>query len=85
MRWRICPGRHSISDFERISDHAINIVESAQELQEKGLTLTPTGQDELQVYGRPVADILDLTVKGNDSWFRKEYTRLKEVYPLPQL
>ena len=53
---------HSISDFERISDHAINITESAQELQDKGLTLTPSGQDELQAYGRAVADILAITV-----------------------
>ena len=53
---------HSISDFERISDHAINITESAQELQNKGLTLTPSGQDDLQAYGRAVADILDITV-----------------------
>ena len=52
---------HSISDFERISDHAINITESARELQDKGLTLTPSGQDELQAYGRAVADILDIT------------------------
>ena len=53
---------HSIGDFERIADHAINIVESAQELRAKGLSLTPAGQDELNAYGRAVSDILDLTV-----------------------
>lgn len=52
----------SVSDFERISDHAINLVESAQELQAKGLSLTPAGQDELTAFGKAVTDILDLTV-----------------------
>ena len=73
---------HSISDFERISDHAINIVESAQELRDKGLSLTPDGQDELAAYGRSVSDILDLTV----SVFETEDTELaKSVEPLEEV
>ena len=52
---------HCISDFERISDHAINIVESAQELHRKGLSFTDTSRAELAVFSRTLSDILDLT------------------------
>ena len=73
---------HSISDFERISDHAINITESARELREKGLSLTPAGQDELRAYGRSVADILDLMVavfQSQDVELAKSIEPLEEV------
>ena len=73
---------YSISDFERISDHAINIVESAQELRAKGLSLTPAGMDELCVYGRAVADILDLTTavfQTEDAVLARSVEPLEEV------
>ena len=73
---------HTISDFERISDHAINIVESAQELHKKGLSLTPTGQDELYAYGRSVADILDLMVAVFQTG---DITLAKSVEPLEEV
>ena len=53
---------HCINDFERISDHAINLVEAAQSLARKGMHLTPKGQAELDAYGKALSDILDLTV-----------------------
>ena len=70
---------HCINDFERISDHAINVAESARELGQKGLTLSPDSRKELAVYGQAVADILDLTV----SVFAADDTeRAKGVEPL---
>ena len=53
---------HCINDFERISDHAINVAESAKELHDKGLTLSRESRAELAAYGKAVSDILDLTV-----------------------
>ena len=38
-----------IGDFERISDHAVNLLESAEELRDKGLTFTAAGAAELAV------------------------------------
>ncbi len=52
---------HSINDFERISDHAAGIAESAIELHEKGLSFTEKGERELAAFGTAVADILKLT------------------------
>lgn len=45
-----------IGDFERIADHAVNIVESAEELQSKGLTLSEAGQADLKVLDAAVAE-----------------------------
>ena len=73
---------HCINDFERITDHAINVAESAQELRDKGLTLSPDSQSELAVYSRAVGDILDLTV----SVFAADDTqRAKAVEPLEEV
>ena len=73
---------HCINDFERISDHAINLAESAQELHDKGLTLSEESRRELATYGRAVSDILDLTV----SVFAADDTkRARGVEPLEEV
>ena len=50
---------HCIGDFERISDHAVNIMESAQELYEKRLKFSENAKKELEVLGQAVEDIVD--------------------------
>ena len=73
---------HCINDFERISDHAINLAESAQELHDKGLTLSEESRRELATYGKAVSDILDLTV----SVFAADDTqRARGVEPLEEV
>ncbi|MDO5401269.1 MAG: Na/Pi cotransporter family protein [Eubacteriales bacterium] len=51
----------SLNDFERISDHALNLVEAAEELREKKLTLSDGARHELSVLIRAVGDIVDLS------------------------
>ena len=53
----------TIGDFERVADHAVNIIESAEELKEKGVSFTPTAQKELQTMLDAVGEIVDLGVK----------------------
>ena len=73
---------HCINDFERISDHAINLAESAKELQDKGLSLSEESRRELGIYGKAVSDILDLTV----SVFAADDTgRARGVEPLEEV
>ena len=60
---------HMIGDFERISDHAVNILESAEEMRDKKIEFSKEAQRELAVMRRAVADILDLAERafaGND-------------------
>jgi phosphate:Na+ symporter len=51
---------HLIGDFERISDHAVNIVESAEEMRDKKIDFSPEAKAELAVLRQAVGDIIDL-------------------------
>ena len=50
---------HCIGDFERIADHAINIVDSAKEMTEKEQTFSKKAQEELAIYTSAVKDIVN--------------------------
>lgn len=50
---------HCIGDFERISDHSVNIMEAAQELYEKGTHFSEKAMEELGVLTRAVEDIVE--------------------------
>ncbi len=49
---------HIIGDFERISDHAVNIAESAQEMSDKKLSFSEQATKELAVMIRAVDEIM---------------------------
>lgn len=49
-----------IGDFERISDHSVNILESAEELIRKGIKLTPEAEKELDIMCSAVSEVLTL-------------------------
>ena len=55
---------HLIGDFERISDHAVNILESAEEMNDKKLTFSSEAQRELKVLCGAVREILDITYRS---------------------
>ncbi len=52
---------HCIGDFERISDHALNIKESADEMQERGLVFSDKAMEELTVFMDAIKEILDIS------------------------
>ena len=49
---------HSINDFERLGDHAVNLVEAAQELQDKGLSFSDKAKQELAILQEAIGEIL---------------------------
>ena len=55
---------YTISDMERIGDHALNVAEAAQEMHEKDITFSDQAQQELAVLQRAVNDIITRTVKA---------------------
>ena len=55
---------HTIGDFERLGDHAVNISEAAEELYEKKLVFSEEAQYELNVLKKAIQEILDLTVNA---------------------
>ena len=73
---------HSIGNFERISDHARNLTESAEELSGKGLELSEHALAELDKLETAVKEILDITVAAyetNDVDLAKKVEPLEEV------
>lgn len=53
-----------IGDFERISDHAVNILRSAEELKEKSITFSAKAREELNVLTNAVGEIIDLSLEA---------------------
>ena len=52
---------HTLSDFERVGDHAMNLAETAREIHEKKIQFSPDGQRELDVLQEAVYEILRLS------------------------
>ena len=73
---------HAIGDFERISDHAVNILESAQEMREKGLHFSAQGQARLENISQAIKEILSLTI---NAFVNQDITQAVLVEPLEQV
>ena len=72
----------AIGDFERISDHAVNVLESVEELREKGIELAPTAKAELGVLCAALDEILCITEAAfinNDLALAYDIEPLEEV------
>ena len=73
---------HLIGDLERISDHAVNIVESAEEMRDKKIEFSKEAQRELGVLRAAVCEIVDTTYSAlinNDVALAAEVEPLEEV------
>lgn len=57
---------HTIGDFERISDHAVNIMEAAREMNEKNVKLSEEGVKEITVATEALREILNIAIKAFD-------------------
>ena len=73
---------HTISDLERISDHSLNIGETAQELYTKRIVFSPAGSRELNVMLSAVTRILDLTITA---FLNNDVDAAYHVEPLEEL
>ncbi len=71
-----------IGDFERISDHAVNILESAEEMREKNITLTPAAVQELSVISAAVQEITDYAYKA---FLNNDLDAAAQVEPLEEV
>ena len=73
---------HTISDLERISDHSLNIGETAQELYTKKIVFSPTGARELKVMLAAVTRILEITI---NAFLDNDVAAAYHVEPLEEL
>ena len=61
---RVSKYLHALSDFERISDHAVNISENAQEKNDKRVRFSADAEHELHVLNRAIEEILSMSIKS---------------------
>ena len=73
---------HTISDFERISDHAVNISEAAHEIHDKDLVFSPEARRELEVMESAVREVLSLAISA---FVDNDVQRAARVEPLEEI
>lgn len=73
---------HCIGDFERISDHAVNICESAKEMHVKELKFSKKAEEEIAVFSGLIREIVDTSVKVFET---EDVNLAKEVEPMEEV
>ena len=73
---------HTIGDLERISDHARNISEAAQEIKEKKIVFSVPAKENLRLIVAAVKETLDITI---DSFLKDSEELASDVEPLEQV
>ena len=73
---------HCLTDFERISDHAVNVVECVQQVKKDNAAFSKKAEDEMAVYAAAVTDILDRTTRA---FVDTDIALAKSVEPLEEV
>ena len=73
---------HTIGDFERIGDHAVNLLRVAREIHDKDLKFSEKAQQELEVFTGAIIEILNITT---DAFVENNLQLSYEVEPLEQV
>lgn len=73
---------HTIGDFERISDHAVNLVESAEEINDKKLVFSDNANLEIATLRAAVTEIVGL---AEEAFVNNDVETAKKVEPLEEV
>ena len=73
---------HCIGDFERISDHACNLCDSARELHQKNMQFSPKAETELDILSSAVREAVDISF---DAFKSNNKNEADKVEPLEEL
>ncbi|MBE6676447.1 MAG: Na/Pi cotransporter family protein, partial [Ruminococcaceae bacterium] len=73
---------HLIGDFERISDHAVNIVESAEEMKDKQIQFSPAAQKEINTM---VAAVREVLWNAREGFINDDFDMAASVEPLEEV
>ncbi|WP_022767977.1 MULTISPECIES: Na/Pi cotransporter family protein [unclassified Butyrivibrio] len=72
---------HCITDYERISDHALNIMQKARGMSESKREFTPKAQSEMEIFSNAVKEIVDLSVRAFEA---QDVDLAKMIEPLEE-
>ena len=73
---------HTIGDFERVSDHAVNLIKAAREIRDKSIQFSEEALNDLSVLEAAVQDIVNRTV---DAFQKNDVYAAKKIEPLEQV
>ena len=73
---------HSIGDFERLGDHAVNLIKVAEEIHTKKIKFTDDAIADLAVARQALSDIINLTV---EAYTKNDLNLANDVEPLEQV
>ena len=73
---------HVIGDFERIGDHAVNLLKTAEEIKDKKLSFSDEAKRELAILTDAVKEIIDLTISA---YWKEDCDLAKKVEPLEEV
>lgn len=73
---------HCISNFERISDHAVNITDSARQMQENKMVFSGKATEEITVFSQALSDIVGQTM---DAFGREDLDAARRIEPFEQV
>ncbi len=71
-----------IGDFERISDHSVNILEAAEELKQKDIKFSEDAYKEMQVVLKAIEEIADVTC---DAFINNNLENIMDISPLEEI
>ena len=71
-----------IGDYERIADHAVNLLESAEEIQQKKIVFSEDAEKEYRMICAAVSEILDLSYQA---FSKGDFTSAQRTEPLEQV
>lgn len=73
---------HTITDFERISDHTVNLAQAAKEIHEKEIVFSKSAERELRVLEDAVTEIVTIVI---DAFMNNDLKLLSKIEPLEEL
>lgn len=73
---------HTIGDFERIGDHAVNLTKTADEIKTKGIRFSDEANREIDTVSNALLEILDITI---NSYVSDDVNLARKVEPLEQV
>jgi len=73
---------HTIGDFERLGDHAVNILKSAKEIKDKDISFSADANAEIAILSDAIQNILTITI---DSFVSNNLEQATDVEPLEQV
>jgi phosphate:Na+ symporter len=72
---------HCITDYERISDHALNIMQKAKGMSESKREFTPKAKSEMEIFSNAVKEIVDLSIRAFEA---QDVDLAKMIEPLEE-